>query len=248
MMLKAIIIDDEIAAINALRFLIEKYITDVTVIAGSNEAAEGILLIEAHKPDIVFLDISMPDMNGFAILDQLHYRDFSLVFTTAHTEYAIQAIRHQASDYLLKPIDIDELKMCIEHIRNKRNMKQGNRNNEAIQGRKFDFNSRIGLPVKEGVIFQSVADIVWIESDGNYCTFHTSDAKKYVVSKNIGEYEEVLPVKEFFRAHKSNLINIKKVRKYIRTDGYFVEMENGALVEISRRKKDEFLQLMNEVN
>jgi two-component system LytT family response regulator len=248
MMLKAIIIDDEIAAINALKFLLEKYITDIVVIASANEASEGIAAIEELKPDIVFLDISMPDMNGFAMLDRLGYRDFSLVFTTAHAEYAIQAIRHQASDYLLKPVDIDELKLCVEHIRIKRNRKYAGRHTDHTFSRKFDFTSRIGLPVKEGVIFQSVADIVWIESDGNYCTFHTSDAKKYVVSKNIGEYEEVLPVKEFFRAHKSNLINIKKVKKYIRTDGYFVEMETGAVVEISRRKKDEFLQLMNEVN
>jgi len=104
------------------------------------------------------------------------------------------------------------------------------------------------LPIKDGVVYLSVSDIIRIDSDGSYSTFYTSDSKKYLVSKNIGEYEEILPGGEFFRTHKSHLINIKKVKKYIRTDGYFVEMEDGSIVEISRRKKDEFLQVMNTLN
>jgi two-component system LytT family response regulator len=247
-MLKAIIIDDEVAAINALKLLIEKHIEQVTVVASSAQASEGVSMIDTYKPDIVFLDISMPDMSGFTLLNRLTHKDFNLVFTTAHEQYAIQAIKYRASDYLVKPIDIDELKLAIENIMIQREASHAVKNSDMMKMRRIEFSGRIGLPVKEGVVYQVVSDIIWIESDGNYCTFHTIDAKKYVVSKNIGEYEELLPVKEFFRAHKSHLINVKKVKKYIRTDGYFVEMENGSVLEIARRKKDDFLQVMNELN
>lgn len=244
-MLKAIIIDDETAAIRALTVLIEKHTPHVQLVASTSACAEGISLIEEQRPDIVFLDISMPDMNGFSLLQKLRYKDFHLVFTTAHERYAIQAIKHHASGYLLKPVDIDELKQAVEMI--EKTTTAAGKIVKATAIRRLELNSMISLPIKEGMIYHSVSDILWIESNGNYCTFHTQDRKKYVVSKNIGEYEDMLPEKEFFRVHKSYLINIRKVRKYIRTDGYFVEMDDGAIVEISRRKKDEFLHLMNEL-
>jgi two-component system, LytTR family, response regulator len=244
-MMKAVIIDDEIAAIHALEFLIKKHLTNVEIVQSSTGALEGISIIEAMKPEIVFLDISMPDMSGFSLLKQLKHKDFNLIFTTAHERYAIQAIKHHASDYLVKPIDIDELKAAVNGI-TERNENDKLPESSAIK--KLEYSSRIGLPVKEGLLYQPVSEIIWIESDGNYCTFHTTDGKKYVVCKNIGEYEEMLPSKEFFRIHKSYLINMRMVKKYIRTDGYYVEMEDSSVIEVARRKKDEFLQYMNGIN
>lgn len=247
--LRAVIIDDEIAAISALKLLLEKHISNVVVVADSTEPQKGIDIIESHRPDIVFLDVSMPDMSGFSLLKQLLYKDFNLVFTTAHERFAIQAIKHHATDYLLKPVDIDELRQTIRNIEAMRSGKKNHKEAELSGVKKrMEYTARIGLPMKEGLVYLMVSDIIWIESNGSYCVFHTVHQQKYMVSKNIGEYEELLPEDKFFRAHKSHLINVAKVKRFIRTDGYFVEMENGSMIEIARRKKDDFLQLMNELN
>ena len=242
-MLRAVIIDDEPAAINALKMIVEKHINEIEIVSHTTDCHYGIRYIEENKPEIVFLDISMPEMSGFTLLKQLSWKDFNLVFTTAHERYAIQAIRSNATDYLVKPIDIDELRQTVENIKGIREKKVNSLPDQP--GRRLEFKGRIGLPVKEGLFYQQVSDIIRIESDGNYCTFFTCDEKKYVVGKNIGEFEDILPSLQFFRCHKSHMINMVKVKKYIRTDGYFVEMEDGSVVEISRRKKDEFLERMN---
>jgi two-component system LytT family response regulator len=247
-MLKAVIIDDETAAIIALQLLISQYIPDVLVVATATDPSNGLRIIEAYNPEIVFLDICMPDVDGFSMLDLIGNKDFSLVFTTAHEKFALQAIKHHASDYLLKPVDIDELKKAIENISELRAGKSSLTKTNGTFHKKLELTGRIGLPVKEGLAYVVISDIVWIGSDGNYSTFYTSDLKRYLVSKNLGEYEDILPEREFFRAHKSHLINVKKVKKYIRTDGYYVEMEDGSVLEISRRKKDDFLHLMNEIS
>ncbi len=244
-MMRAIIIDDEKAAIKNLSMLIERYIEDVSVVATATNANDGIMAIENEKPEIVFLDISMPDMNGFSLLHELKYKGFYLVFTTAHEQYAIQAIKHHATDYLVKPIDIDELKHAVHTINSNKMVLPVSVEDPLTPRLRID--SRIGLAVKEGLVYLLVADVNRIESSGSYCIFHMADNSKYVVSKNIGEYEAMLPCGVFFRIHKSYLINIKKVRKYIRSNGYFVEMEDGTQVEISRRKKDEFLLLMDKL-
>jgi len=245
-MLNAIIIDDEKAAISTLTVLLEKYVPEVKLLTATTSCPEGIRSINTLRPDIVFLDISMPDMDGFSLLQQLQYRDFHLIFTTAHEQYALQAIRHHATDYLVKPIDVDELKQAVQTVIG---LLQPDKSEQpGPEMRRLDMNGRIGLPIREGLVYLQVSEIVWIESNNSYCTFHTAHGGKYVVAKSIGEYESILPQKEFFRSHKSYLINIRAVRKYVRNDGYFVEMSDGTLVEISRRRKDEFLQLMNEVN
>ena len=247
--MKAIIIDDEEKGRKILQSLIESYCRDVEVVATASDADEAYTLITKHKPDVIFLDIEMPNGNGFYLLEKFNEIPFQVIFTTAYDSYAIKAIKYHALDYLLKPIDIDELKQAVEKIKiQKQNGQPETRYMEFLASRKLEFSGRIGLPIKEGVVFLAISDIIWIESDGNYCTFHAADSKKYVVSKNLGEYEELLPCNEFFRAHKSHLINVKKVKKYIRTDGYYVEMEDGALVEIARRKKDEFLNIMKDLH
>ena len=245
-MFKAVVIDDELAAVKTLCLLIEQHIPEIQVISATTVAEKAIKVIEAEKPEIVFLDINMRDMDGFTFLNRLGYKDFHLVVTTAHKKYAIQAIKNHASDYLLKPIDVDELKQAVETIIYSRRPEEVFRN-AAFALPKLKSNGKIGLPVKDGMIYRAVADINWIESNGNYCTFHACDGQKYVTSKNIGEYEDMLPEQLFFRTHKSYIVNIEKVRRYIRNDGNFVQMEDGTIIEMSRRKKDEFLDRMSKL-
>lgn len=241
--LRAVIIDDETAAVNALKLLIAKHVKDVAVIAGTTDCTEGISLIENQKPDIVFLDVSMPDMSGFSLVKQLAYKNFDLIFVTAYERYAIQALKLHVSDFLVKPIDIDELKQAVENILKMR-IAHGNEHTRLFLQPELQHNSRIALPVREGLTFVNIADIIQVESSGSYSIFHCVDKKKYMVSKNIGEYEQMLPTTQFFRVHKSHLVNLKKVKKYVRIDGYYVEMEDGSFIEIARRKKDELLQLL----
>lgn len=245
--MKALIIDDEKKGRETLQTLLEKYCPGVQVAACGTDADEGYELILKHKPEIVFLDIEMPNGSGFSLLEKFDKINFQVIFTTAYETYAVRAIKHHALDYLLKPIDIDELKKAVESAQSATGSTTTARYGEFIKDRRQDIISRIALPIKEGIVYLTISEIIRIESDGSYSTFYVQDGKKYVVSKNLKEYEDLLPVKQFFRSHKSHLINIKKVKKYLRTDGYFAEMDDGSMIEISRRKKDEFLQLMNEI-
>ena|SRR6218665_991244 len=245
--MKALIIDDEKKGREILQKLLEKYCPEVEVAGFGADAEEGYELIVKHGPDIVFLDIEMPNGNGFSLLEKFDRIGFQVIFTTAYETYAVRAIKHHALDYLLKPIDIDELKKAVESAKSATGDKTTARYQEFIKDRRQEIITRIALPIKEGIIYLTISEIIRIESDGSYSTFYLQDGKKYVVSKNLKEYEDLLPVKLFFRSHKSHLINIKKVKKYLRTDGYFAEMDDGSMIEISRRKKDEFLQLMNEI-
>jgi len=243
--MKAIIVEDEKKGQEILSSLILKYCTDVEIVGVADNAEDAYLLINKAKPDVVFLDIEMPKGNGFYLLEKFDNINFQIIFTTAYDNYAIKAIKYHALDYLLKPIDIDELKQAVENVKKALLKPDNTKYIDFLATRKLDFENRLGLPVKDGILYIQVADIIRIESDGSYSTIYLTESQKHVVSKNLKEYEDVLPVKEFFRVHKSHLINIKKVKKYVRQDGYFVEMEDGSQVEIARRKKDEFLQTMN---
>jgi len=246
--MKAIIIDDEQKGREILQKLIEQYCdNDLEIVAVASNVIDAFKLIGFHKPQLIFLDIEMPGGNGFSLLDKFSTTDFKVIITTAFDDYAIKAIKHHAFDYLLKPIDIDELVQAVASVKAAISRETADKKElPALQ--RLSLSSRLALPVKDGIFYLIVSDIMRVESDGGYSTFHTGDGKKYVVSKNLKEYEDLLPEKEFFRVHKSHLINIKKVKKYIRTDGNFIEMEDGSIVEIARRKKDEFLQMMNAGN
>jgi two-component system LytT family response regulator len=244
--MKAIIIDDEKKGRDTLNLLIEKYCQDVKVVALAQSADEGYSLVKQHQPDVVFLDIEMPNGNGFSFLEKFDTINFKVIFTTAYDNYAIKAIKYHALDYILKPIDIDELKNAVESAKKFIDKPAEGQIREFLVSRKLESDNKLGLPVKDGIAYVNVADIIRIESDGSYSTIYLTAAQKYVVSKNLKEYEDILPVSLFFRVHKSHIINIKRVKKYIRTDGAYVEMDDGSVVEISRRKKDDFLELMNQ--
>ena len=247
--MRAIIIDDEKKGREILKSLIETYCKEVEIIAQAASADEGYELIQKHEPDLVFLDVEMPGGNGFSLLERFNEITFQIIFTTAFDEYAIKAIKFHALDYLLKPIDIDELRVAIENVKKalKEEKGGGNRYAELVQSRKMEHLGKLALPIKDGIIYLSISEIVRVESDGAYSIFYTDCGKKHLSSKNLGEYEEILPPLGFFRVHRSHIVNVKKVKKFIRSDGNFIEMEDGSRVEIARRKKDEFLEMMNQL-
>lgn len=246
--MRAIIIDDEKKGREILKSLIETYCKEVEIIAQASNADEGFELIQKHEPDVVFLDVEMPSGDGFSLLERFNEITFQIIFTAAFDEYAIKAIKFHALDYLLKPIDIDELRVAVENVKKalQEDRKVDNRYGEMLQSRKEN-TGKLALPIKDGIVYLSISEIVRVESDGAYSIFYTDCGKKHLSSKNLGEYEEILPAYGFFRVHRSHIINVKKVKKFIRSDGKFIEMEDGSRVEIARRKKDEFLEIMNQI-
>lgn len=236
-MYRALIIDDELIGINALKILIEKHTPDIRIVATTTDPEKGIEMIEDYKPEIVFLDISMPKMNAFELLENLKFKDFKLVFTTAHREYAIKAIKNRAHDYLLKPIDIEELKNCVDNI---------TKAVDETESKRPAY-SNVELHVKGGIIFIKQEDIIRLEADGSYAIFFLENGIKHVASKNLKECEALLDPKVFYRCHASNIINIKKVVKMVSTDGLFARMTDGSMPEISRRNKETFLEKLKTI-
>jgi len=239
-MLRAVIIDDEPSGINTLQLLIGKHLEQVKVVATTTRARDGISMIEDYRPEIVFLDISMPELNGFALLQQLAFRDFNLVFTTGYDQYAIQAIKHNAFDYLLKPVDADELKSCISKI-------SGKQEKAGTQSRSTHPNV-IELSVKDGIIFIRHSDIIRLEASGSYTIFYLDNKTKQVASKSLKEYEAQLNPSVFYRCHNSHLVNLKKVVKFISSNGFFAQMTDGSSAEIARKNKEQFLEKLKRVS
>ena len=230
-MLRAVIIDDESSGISTLRMLLDRHVSQVKVVGETTRGRQGVSLIEDHRPEIVFLDIHMPDLDGFGVLQQLGFRDFNLVFTTAHQGYAIQAIRQRACDYLLKPVDATELKNCIGKIEaHGRPLAPGKNNGRTI-----------GIAMKDGIVFVRHAEILRLEASGSYTIFHLGNNVTHIASKSLRHYESQLPTAEFYRCHHSHLVNLEKVVKVISNHGLFAQLTDGSIVEIARKNKNEFL-------
>lgn len=246
--MKAILIDDERNATEALTNMLRMVTPDVEVIGIANTAQQGIELIQSLKPDLVFLDIQMPYMTGFELLEQLGQFNFSVVFTTAYDKYALQAFKVSAVDYLLKPIDMDELEASVEKVRER--MKQPTTDFTALeqlfkQVKKNDA-QRLALPTSDGLVFIALDDIIRLESDSNYTTFYLTKKERIVVSRTLGEYEPTLTAQNFCRIHHSHIINMAHLKRYFKNDGGYAEMSDGSKVEISRRKKDDFMAKLGE--
>lgn len=236
-MFRTIIIDDELIGVNMLKVLIEKHIEGIKVVATATDPEKGITLIEDYKPEIVFLDVSMPKMNGFELLEKLKFKDFKLVFTTAHQEYAIRAIKNKAQDYLLKPIDVEELKCCLEVLMTDKN---------TVNNQKTSTNV-IELKVKDGIIFVKPDDIIRIEASGSYAVFYLTNNVKHVISKNLKECEALLDVPYLYRCHPSHIVNLKKVIKMVSTNGLFAQMSDGSMPEIGKKNKDMFRDKLKSI-
>jgi len=246
--LRAIIIDDEQKGINSLRLLIEKYVNEVRIVAETTEAVKGIELIENYLPEIVFLDINMPHLNGFQVLERLTHKEFSLIFTTAHQEYALKAIRNNAVDYLLKPVDIEDLEKAIEKARERISEHKalpdfGKMFNElnALNQQKIPFHT------KDKVEYLNKEDIIRLESDSNYTRVFTVEGQVIVIAKTIGDYENILCTGDsnFMRVHQSHIINLKKVIRFTRDNGGTIITKDNHQIPLSKNKKEEFLKWLN---
>jgi len=239
-MLRAIIVDDEPAGIVTLRLFIEKYPETIKTVATTTDAIEAITLIEDFKPDVVFLDISMPVISGFQLLETLKFKRFDLIFTTAHKEYALQAIKNKAFDYLLKPIDLHDFEKCISSLRVK----------EKTEQRSMPKVNNLGLIeilVKDGIIYIKSKEIIRLEASGSYTIIYLDGGIKHTASKGIKEYEQRLDPTEFFRCHNSHIINLRKVEKFVNYEGFFAQMCDGSLADISRKNKDILLEKLKNI-
>ncbi|HEY1039396.1 MAG TPA: response regulator [Bacteroidia bacterium] len=249
--LRAVIIDDEIDGIRSLKILINKYIKGVNVIAESTDPKEGLKFIDNYRPDIVFLDIQMPEINGLELIEQLPFKKFKLIYTTAYEEYALKAIKLGTTDYLLKPIDKDDLIFAIEKIR--RILEEEKRGNtleqtlEKVIGQQ-DKKNKILISDKETIEYCDEDDIIRIEARSNYSLVVFKDKRRMLVSKTLKEFERQLcnsANTSFIRVHQSHIINVCHCVRYRREEGGVVEMLDETQVYISSGKKDEFLKRIN---
>lgn len=244
-----VIVDDELQNREVLNRMIDQFCPSVKVLGTAENVDGAIKLVNEVNPDVIFLDIEMPGGNGFTLFDKISKPKFNTIFTTAHAEYAIKAIKFAAFDYLLKPINLLELKTAVEGIAEKKrsgalqsdnntrmvDVLRTNRKKEA-----YDF-TRIALPTSEGIEFYDIQDILRCEADRAYCIFHLTNKKRIVISKSLKEYEDLLLEANFFRVHKSNMINMKHVVKYLKGKGGMVQLSDGSLIAVAVRKKEEFL-------
>jgi two-component system LytT family response regulator len=245
-MLTAIIIDDELKGRIALKQKLKDYCPDVQVAGEADSGEEGLKLIDQCHPQIVFLDIEMPRMNGFEMLHRVPRKDFHLIFTTAYDQYAIKAIKYSAFDYLLKPVDIEELQSAIrkasQHVQHDSTMQKLEMLEHNLQN-KYQLN-KIAIPTLDGLLFYNIADIVHLEAQSNYTTIHFANNTKLLASRTMKDFEELLPTDIFFRPHHSHIINLHYIKRYIKGDGGQVELQNGHYVDVARRKKEEFLKVV----
>jgi two-component system LytT family response regulator len=244
-MLNAILVDDEESSLSSLREKILRHCPQVNIIAACGSAQSAIEKIDSLQPDLIFLDIEMPVMNGFLMLQQLQFKDFELIFTTAYGHYAIKAIRFSALDYLMKPIDIEELKLAVKKAEEKKEHKNTQQQIglllENMLPKKSTY-QRIAIPTAEGLQFIKLNEIIYLEANINYTSFFLTGHEKYIASRTMKDFEEMLPPDIFLRIHHSYIINKNFAEKYIRGEGGQVVLSNGVILDVAKRKKAEFLK------
>jgi len=245
--IKAILIDDELSSLQNLKQKLEEYCKSVKVLAAAQQPEEALFLIRHHKPDVLFLDIEMPRMSGFRMLEELGSYDGEIIFTTAYNHYAIDAIRCSAFDYLVKPVSIQDLQNTVERmvgIRTRQTRERIHVLKESMSDSRPQEN-KIAVPTTEGLEFVLIKNIVRIESSSNYSRVFLVNRQPLLVTRLLKDFEDLLSPYRFFRIHNSHLVNLQYISKYIRGEGGQVVMENGDIVDVSRRKKEEFLSLFN---
>jgi two-component system LytT family response regulator len=250
-MIKALIVDDEEKSRITLRNLITMYCPNIEVIELCDSVNSALKVIEKQMPDLIFLDVEMPFHNGFTLLEKIKNPSFDVIFTTAYDHYAIKAIKYSALDYLLKPIDSDDLQAAVDKIEiNKSNSVSAMPNFELLLSniKVKGGNAKIAIPTFEGLQMISANEIIKCTADESYTHISLTNNTKLTVSRILKEYEELLSDLNFFRVHNSCLINLAHVTKYIKGDGGYVVMCDGESVEVSRRKKTELLLKLNMVS
>lgn len=245
-MLRAVIVDDEQDAIEAIKLILAEHCNDIDVVGTARSVNDAVEIIKSTDPEIVFLDIEMPPGTSFDILEKLPNRNFNVIFVTAYNQYAIKAFKYSAIDYILKPIDINDLLQAVDKARKilqEKGSAVEKQINMLLHNLRIDKPDKIALSTSDSIEFVQISDIIQIQAEGSYSTLIMADNSHLVVSKNIGEFESLLEDHPFFRPHQSHLINLTHVRKVTRL-GNEVVMNDGSIAYLSRRKKNQFLELM----
>jgi len=252
-MIRTIIIDDEPSAVNVLTLLLQKKCKeDVDIIATSYSPWEGKELIEKHKPDLVFLDIEMAGMTGIDLLRSFSNPSFRVIFVTAFDAYAVEAFRLSVIDYLLKPLEGEDVVRAVQKIKNDINKNENPINTQLRQLERLLLQnsiiteSRIGIGMSDKIVFVNIPDILYCEATGSYTNVYLNNGKKMVASKLLGEFESQLSNHKFYRIHHSYLINLNRIKEFQRHDGGYVIMENNKQLEVSQRKRRDFLDAIQD--
>lgn len=246
-----LLIDDEERSRNVIRELLSKYFPQVKISGECDRAEDAKIKINALQPQLLFLDISMPLKNAFELLQEVSEKNFEIIFITAHSNYSLQAFRYSAIDYLLKPVQddlfINAVQKAIARITEKNQNKRLETllHNFSIERTNPD-NMRICIPSVKGFSVVQVRDIIYLEAESSYTIFHLFDGKKITASKTLSEYEEIIDTPAFLRIHKSYLVNLNFIKEYIKGEGGHVILTNGQEIEVSRRKKDQFLKRISD--
>jgi two-component system, LytTR family, response regulator len=243
--MKAILIDDEPDAIEALHLCLMETCPEVAVVGKFNDPEKGLSAIRALRPDLLFLDVEMPVMDGFQLLEALGDVAVSVVFTTAYDHFAVRAFRVSAVDYLLKPVDTQELRRAVDKAHEKRRIEKEQINvlRQQLSPPSMRTSERVALPSASGYTFVELGDVMYCESDSSYTKFYVVSGEMYLITKTLGDVEWMLSGGDFFRIHKQFLVNMRHVKTYIRGDGGYVVMPNKVQIPVSRVKKDEFTEL-----
>lgn len=247
--IKAILIDDETNALEVMEWLLKTYCPEVDIIGQFQDGELALQHLPALQPDVVFLDVEMPKLNGFEFLEKVKVRNFDVVFTTAYDKFAVRAFKYAALNYLLKPVDPDELIQTIKRIsEDKKSVRQEqmellfqNLINKDIQP------ERIALSTTDGVIFAYTKEIVYCKAESNYTTIILENGKKILVAKTLKEIDETLAGKDFFRVHKSFLVNVQHITRFVRGEGGYIVMPDGTQITVARERKDDFMQLFTKI-
>ncbi|MEO5570132.1 MAG: LytTR family DNA-binding domain-containing protein [Bacteroidia bacterium] len=249
-MIKTILVDDEQHCRDSLSATLKNHFPEVELISICANVIEGEEAIQKLKPELVFLDVEIPPSTGFDLLQKLNPISFEVIFTTAFDKYALRAIKASALDFILKPVGKEELGLAIERFKQKKSKNDSRQQMETlfenIRHLK-DPLKKIMLPSQNGFEFVNVKDIVRLQADSNYTTFYFTDKRKTVVSKTIKEYEEMLAGHDFFRVHQSHIINIQYIKNYVKGEGGIVIMQDGSEIDVSRRRKEEFLKMLGNL-
>jgi two-component system LytT family response regulator len=241
--LNCIIIDDEEKNIKLLQSMLEMHCRQVKVVGTSSCAKNGLLLIEELQPQLVFLDVEMPHLNGFDLLQKLEPVSFEVIFVTAYSHYAVEAFEHHATGYITKPVNTEKLISAVNTAMKRIEEKSINKNLFSLleQNNKQATPDKIPLSTTNGLLFVKIADVMYCESSGNYTHFYLNDDKKIVVSRQLGEYEKLLPENNFTRIHDKYIINLNYIKEYIKGSGGEVVLENGKEIPVATRRKEDFL-------
>ncbi len=251
-MLEAIIVDDEENNIDNLAFILQNDCKEVSIVGKAMNAQEARIQLNKKHVDVIFLDINMPGESGFELLQSLGDHNYKIVFVTAYNEYSLQAIKACAVDYLLKPLQIEEVQLAVEKLNKALQHDQTNEMNKMLlqnfmkMSQQHQIPKRIALPQLGSITYLDVDDIISLQADGNYTIIHKKNLQKMVISKTLKDFEEILDPKQFIRIHKSYIINLCEVKEYSTQDGGMAKMNDGNEWSVSRRQAETFLTMMNE--